>query len=77
MPKKTRKQHAAIAAFSKNLRAARTAYGFTQAQLAEEAGISVAYVSILERAGRNPPLTLVATLAEALHVDAATLMTVA
>jgi transcriptional regulator with XRE-family HTH domain len=69
---KTKKK--TLAAFGTNLRAARGRSGFTQARLAEKLGISVAYLSLLERGGRNPPMTTVVELAGHLGVDAGALM---
>jgi transcriptional regulator with XRE-family HTH domain len=63
---KTKKK--TLAAFGTNLRAARGRSGWTQAQLAEKLGISVAYLSLLERGGRNPPMTTVVELMR--HLDA-------
>jgi transcriptional regulator with XRE-family HTH domain len=73
MPK-IKKPRPALVTFSTNLVAIRHAAGLTQAVVAKKAGICVAYLSLLERAGRNPPLTLVVTLAEALKVDATALV---
>ena len=42
--------------------------GFTQQELAEMLGISIAYMSLIERGGRNPPFTTVVAIAEALGV---------
>jgi len=46
----------------------------TQAELAEKLDISVAYVSLIERGGRNPPYTLVMGIAKALGVEPAMLV---
>jgi transcriptional regulator with XRE-family HTH domain len=46
----------------------------TQAVLAEKLDISVAYVSLIERGGRNPPITTVSAIARALGVSAALLV---
>ena len=73
-PKKKKTVHPAIAAFSTNLRAARHAAKLTQDQLADAASISIAYVSLLERGGRNPPLTLVHNLAGHLRTTPAELV---
>jgi transcriptional regulator with XRE-family HTH domain len=45
--------------------------GFTQAELAETLNLSVAYVSLIERGGRNPSFTTVVAIARALGVSAA------
>ena len=40
----------------------------TQEALAEALDLSVAYISLIERGGRNPPYTTVAFIADALSV---------
>ena len=40
----------------------------TQEALADSLGLSVAYVSLIERGGRNPPFTTVIAIARALGV---------
>jgi transcriptional regulator with XRE-family HTH domain len=42
--------------------------GLTQENLAESLDLSVAYVSLIERGGRNPPYTTVVAIARALGV---------
>ncbi len=42
--------------------------GLTQEALADALGLSVAYVSLIERGGRNPPYTTVVAIARALGV---------
>jgi ribosome-binding protein aMBF1 (putative translation factor) len=42
--------------------------GITQEDLAETLDLSVAYVSLIERGGRNPPYTTVVAIARALGV---------
>jgi ribosome-binding protein aMBF1 (putative translation factor) len=42
--------------------------GMTQEALAEALDLSVAYVSLIERGGRNPPYTTVVSIARALGV---------
>jgi transcriptional regulator with XRE-family HTH domain len=44
--------------------------GLTQEDLAESLDLSVAYVSLIERGGRNPPYTTVVEIAHALGVSA-------
>ena len=44
----------------------RRARGLTQEALAEALDLSVAYVSLIERGGRNPPYTTVVAIARAL-----------
>ncbi len=57
-----------------NVRAARRERGLTQEDLAELLDISVAYVSLIERGGRNPPVTTVFAIAHALRVSPSDLM---
>ncbi len=54
--------------FSLNLRAARLRRGLTQGSLAAKSGISVSYVSMLERGSRSPPLETIEAIADALAV---------
>ena len=46
----------------------RRAKGLTQESLAQALDLSVAYVSLIERGGRNPPYTTVMAIARALAV---------
>ena len=48
------------------VRSARRNRGLTQEALAEALDLSVAYVSLIERGGRNPPYTTVVAIARAL-----------
>lgn len=50
------------------LREQRRSRGLTQEALAEALDLSVAYVSLIERGGRNPPYTTVVAIARALGV---------
>ena len=50
------------------VRALRHERGLTQEALAETLDLSVAYVSLIERGGRNPPYTTVVAIARALGV---------
>jgi transcriptional regulator with XRE-family HTH domain len=50
------------------IRAERHARGLTQDSLAQALRLSVAYVSLIERGGRNPPYTTVLAIARALGV---------
>jgi transcriptional regulator with XRE-family HTH domain len=52
------------------IRDVRAERGITQAILARELDLSVAYVSLIERGGRNPPYTTVLAIARALKVPA-------
>jgi transcriptional regulator with XRE-family HTH domain len=56
-----------------NVRARRRDRGLTQGALAEALDLSVAYVSLIERGGRNPPYTTVVAVAKALGVTVSTL----
>jgi len=51
-----------------NLRAARLQRKLSQETLAQKAGLSVSYVSMLERGQRTPPLDTLESLAKALGV---------
>jgi transcriptional regulator with XRE-family HTH domain len=46
----------------------RRSKGLTQESLAQALDLSVAYVSLIERGGRNPPYTTVIAIARALGV---------
>jgi ribosome-binding protein aMBF1 (putative translation factor) len=56
-----------------HVRARRRERGLTQEALAEALNLSVAYVSLIERGGRNPPYTTVVAVAKALGVTVSTL----
>jgi transcriptional regulator with XRE-family HTH domain len=49
--------------------------GLTQEALAEALDLSVAYVSLIERGGRNPPYTTVIAIARVLGVPASRIVT--
>lgn len=51
--------------FGERLRDRRKALGLTQAQLAEQTGITPAYISAVERGGANPTLDIMVKLAQA------------
>ena len=55
-------------AFGEALREVRTAQGLSQEQLAVDAGLDRTYVSGIERGERNPSLTNLYRLADALDV---------
>lgn len=59
----------------RNLRRLREAKGWSQEAFADEAGIHRTYVSDIERAARNPTITVVEKLAAPLGVTAADLLT--
>jgi transcriptional regulator with XRE-family HTH domain len=50
------------------VREQRRSRGLTQEALAESLDLSVAYVSLIERGGRNPPYTTVVAIARALGI---------
>ncbi|WP_242392171.1 helix-turn-helix domain-containing protein [Anaeromyxobacter oryzisoli] len=52
-----------------NLRVLRIAAGVPQQVLASRAGVSVSYISMLERGQRIPPLATLESVARALKVD--------
>ena len=58
----------------RNLRRLREAKGWSQEAFADEAGIHRTYVSDIERAARNPTITVVEKLAVPLGVTAAELL---
>ena len=72
MNAKTKKQ--TLAAMGANIKTARLRCGWTQAELAKKLGISIAYASLLERGGRNPPATTVVELARWLDVPPGALL---
>lgn len=51
------------------VREQRRSRGLTQEALAEALDLSVAYVSLIERGGRNPPYTTVVAISRALGVS--------
>ena len=51
------------------VRSVRRERGLTQRSLADSLDLSVAYVSLIERGGRNPPYTTVIAIAHALGVS--------
>jgi transcriptional regulator with XRE-family HTH domain len=51
------------------VREQRRSRGMTQEALAEALELSVAYVSLIERGGRNPPYTTVVAIARALGIS--------
>ena len=55
------------------IKEARMRRGATQADLADKLDISVAYLSLIERGGRNPPITTFLAVARALGVSAGVL----
>jgi transcriptional regulator with XRE-family HTH domain len=61
---------AVLSSLGARIKVSRTRGGATQADLAEKLGISVAYLSLIERGGRNPPITTFLAIAHALDVPA-------
>lgn len=61
-------------ALGDRIRSRRTALGLTLAEVAERAGLSIPYVSNLERGRRNPTVDAVRALATALETTASALM---
>jgi transcriptional regulator with XRE-family HTH domain len=60
--------------FASNVRRLRSKKGLSQRALADNVGISVSYVSMLERAQRSPPLETIEKMAHALKVTPAMLL---
>lgn len=63
-----------IETFGRNVRQARKDKGWTQEQLAFEAGVKRAYLSEVENGQRNVSLDVVEKLAKALEVGASLLL---
>ncbi len=72
MPTKTKPQRdprrEELRLLGERVREHRRTRGLTQEGLAEALDLSVAYVSLIERGGRNPPYTTVVAIARALGV---------
>ena len=60
--------------FAGNVRRLRSKKKLSQKALADKVGISVSYVSMLERGQRSPPLETIEKMAKALGVPAASLL---
>ena len=60
--------------FAQNIHALRTKRKLSQAAVANAAGVSVSYISMLERGQRSPPLETLEALASALRVAPASLV---
>lgn len=54
---------------AKNLRLMRAHQNISQAGLAKKAGVSMSYISMMERGKRTPPLETLEALAKALKVS--------
>ena len=63
-----------IETFGRNVRQARKDKGWTQEQLAFEAGVKRAYLSEVENGQRNVSLDVVEKLAKALAISASSLL---
>lgn len=60
--------------FAANVRRLRSKKKLSQKALADKVGISVSYVSMLERGQRSPPLETIEKMAKALGVPPAALL---
>lgn len=60
--------------FANNLKIERLRRKLSQEALAAKAGLSVSYISMLERGQRTPPLDTLESIAKALAVNASTLL---
>ncbi len=60
--------------FAGNVHRLRSKKGLSQKDLADAVGISVSYVSMLERGQRSPPLETIEKMARALRVPPAALL---
>jgi transcriptional regulator with XRE-family HTH domain len=63
-----------LSKFAGNVRRLRSKKNLSQKALADKVGISVSYVSMLERGQRSPPLETVEKMAKALGVTPAALL---
>lgn len=70
----TEAKHPIVIRFAAAVRAQREKRKLTQEELAARAGISISYVSMLERGNRTPPLDTVGAVAKALNVKPAVLL---
>ncbi len=61
--------------FAVNLKSERLRRKLSQESLANKAGLSVSYISMLERGQRTPPLGTLESLAKALSVSPTSLLT--
>jgi transcriptional regulator with XRE-family HTH domain len=78
MPSKTRKtkdpRPAVLRALGDRIRDHRKHRKLSQQSLAREVGLSLAYISLIERGLRNPPYTRVVAIARVLGVPASKLV---
>jgi transcriptional regulator with XRE-family HTH domain len=63
-----------LARFAANVRRLRAKKKLSQKSLADKVGISVSYVSMLERGQRSPPLETIERMSKALGVTPAALL---
>jgi len=63
-----------LSKFAGNVRRLRSKKELSQKALADKVGISVSYVSMLERGQRSPPLETIEKMAKALGVTPAALL---
>ncbi|MEI7705723.1 MAG: helix-turn-helix transcriptional regulator [Deltaproteobacteria bacterium] len=72
---KTKTRRASLSEkFAANLKSERIRRKLSQEILAKKAGLSVSYISMLERGQRSPPLDTLEALAKALSVSPASLI---
>jgi transcriptional regulator with XRE-family HTH domain len=60
--------------FAANLKRFRTAHNLSQAELAQKAGLSVSYISLLEHGERSPRIDTIQRFSEALKKPPAALL---
>ncbi len=72
--KKEIDHHPIVARFGQRLKEVRTARGMTQAQLADQAEVTLSYITRLESGSSAPGIDLVARLATALGTTVADLL---
>jgi transcriptional regulator with XRE-family HTH domain len=73
-PSKNRRSASLSDKFAANLKSERLRRKLSQETLAGKAGLSVSYISMLERGQRTPPLDTLESLAKALGVGPASLI---
>jgi transcriptional regulator with XRE-family HTH domain len=73
-PSKNRRSASLADKFSANLKSERLRRKLSQETLAGKAGLSISYISMLERGQRTPPLDTLESLAKALGVGPASLI---
>ena len=60
--------------FSKALKLCRTQKGISKTELAEKAGLSVSYLSLLEQGKRDPVLSTIDSICKALNIPSSIFM---